>query len=122
MGQGLPAPFFFLLLGVILLDKMQGFWLLHSTPHFPPRLEEKKYAWPLSALQYGQTFLCITYPYGQFKQIGKWWQAGTLTQYKWKIPIGKAEYGYLLRLLVWSGCFWLQLPQIYIMCDSKGGG
>ncbi|KAJ7316746.1 hypothetical protein JRQ81_002908 [Phrynocephalus forsythii] len=56
--------------GVILLDKIQGFWLLHSTPHFPPCLDEKEYVWPLSALPFGQTFLCITYPYGQFKEIG----------------------------------------------------
>ncbi|XP_072847659.2 deoxyribonuclease-2-alpha [Pogona vitticeps] len=56
--------------GVIFLDKIQGFWLLHSTPNFPPRLDEKEYAWPVSALQYGQTFLCVTYPYSQFIEIG----------------------------------------------------
>ncbi|XP_061495715.1 deoxyribonuclease-2-alpha [Rhineura floridana] len=56
--------------GVILLDRTQGFWLLHSTPHFPPSLNEKEYAWPHSALPNGQTFLCITFPYSQFKEIG----------------------------------------------------
>ncbi|XP_042303734.1 deoxyribonuclease-2-alpha isoform X1 [Sceloporus undulatus] len=56
--------------GAILLDRTQGFWLLHSTPHFPPSLDEKEYAWPHSALHYGQTFLCVTYPYSQFKEIG----------------------------------------------------
>ncbi|XP_028568142.2 deoxyribonuclease-2-alpha [Podarcis muralis] len=55
--------------GVILLDKTQGFWLLHSTPHFPPSADEQ-YDWPHSGLSYGQTFLCITLPYGQFKEIG----------------------------------------------------
>ncbi|XP_062830182.1 deoxyribonuclease-2-alpha isoform X2 [Anolis carolinensis] len=57
--------------GAILLDQNQGFWLLHSTPHFPPSLAEKEYAWPHSALLYGQTFLCVTYSYDQFKEIGK---------------------------------------------------
>ncbi|XP_063150467.1 deoxyribonuclease-2-alpha [Candoia aspera] len=56
--------------GVIVLDRTQGFWLLHSTPHFPPRLDEKEYAWPHTALTYGQSFLCVTYPYSQFKAIG----------------------------------------------------
>ncbi|XP_062975187.1 deoxyribonuclease-2-alpha isoform X2 [Elgaria multicarinata webbii] len=56
--------------GVILLDRTQGFWLLHSTPGFPPSLAEKEYSWPHSALSFGQTFLCVTYPYSQFKEIG----------------------------------------------------
>uniref|UniRef100_A0A8D0BC59 Deoxyribonuclease-2-alpha n=1 Tax=Salvator merianae TaxID=96440 RepID=A0A8D0BC59_SALMN len=56
--------------GVILLDKSQGFWLLHSTPHFPPSREEKEYAWPHTGLPNGQTFLCITFPYSQFRKIG----------------------------------------------------
>ncbi|XP_070597703.1 deoxyribonuclease-2-alpha isoform X1 [Erythrolamprus reginae] len=56
--------------GVILLDRTQGFWLVHSTPRFPPRLDEKEYAWPHTALTYGQSFLCVTYPYSQFKAIG----------------------------------------------------
>ncbi|XP_053160124.1 deoxyribonuclease-2-alpha isoform X1 [Hemicordylus capensis] len=56
--------------GVILLDRTQGFWMLHSTPHFPPSVEEKMYSWPHSGLPNGQTFLCITLPYSQFKEIG----------------------------------------------------
>ncbi|XP_066472328.1 deoxyribonuclease-2-alpha isoform X2 [Tiliqua scincoides] len=56
--------------GVILLDRTQGFWMLHSTPHFPPSLAEKEYDWPESGLPNGQTFLCVTYPYSQFKEIG----------------------------------------------------
>ncbi|XP_075758511.1 deoxyribonuclease-2-alpha [Pelodiscus sinensis] len=53
--------------GVVLLDRHQGFWLRHSTPHFPPLAA---YAWPHSALHNGQSFLCVTFPYAQFKQIG----------------------------------------------------
>ncbi|XP_074836078.1 deoxyribonuclease-2-alpha [Carettochelys insculpta] len=55
--------------GVVLLDRAQGFWLRHSTPHFPPPTTET-YAWPHSGLHYGQSFICVTFPYAQFKQIG----------------------------------------------------
>ncbi|XP_030401840.1 deoxyribonuclease-2-alpha isoform X3 [Gopherus evgoodei] len=55
--------------GVVLLDSAQGFWLLHSTPHYPPPTSET-YAWPHSGLHNGQSFLCVTFPYAQFKEIG----------------------------------------------------
>ncbi|XP_067829082.1 deoxyribonuclease-2-alpha-like [Heptranchias perlo] len=55
--------------GVVLLDQKQGFWLIHSTPHFPPRTDES-YSWPHNGLRNGQSFLCVTYPYSQFKEIG----------------------------------------------------
>nr|XP_048688096.1 deoxyribonuclease-2-alpha isoform X6 [Caretta caretta] len=54
--------------GVVLLDRAQGFWLLHSTPHYPPPVTET-YAWPHSGLHNGQSFLCVTFPYAQFKEI-----------------------------------------------------
>uniref|UniRef100_A0ACB8EMA2 Uncharacterized protein n=1 Tax=Sphaerodactylus townsendi TaxID=933632 RepID=A0ACB8EMA2_9SAUR len=55
--------------GVIFLDSAQGFWLLHSTPHFPDL--QMNYSWPSSALPNGQSFLCVTFPYSQFKEIGR---------------------------------------------------
>ncbi|XP_032868179.1 deoxyribonuclease-2-alpha-like [Amblyraja radiata] len=55
--------------GVVLLDQTQGFWLVHSTPHFPPPAQES-YQWPSSGRRYGQSFLCVTYPYSQFQEIG----------------------------------------------------
>ncbi|XP_069783511.1 deoxyribonuclease-2-alpha isoform X2 [Narcine bancroftii] len=55
--------------GVVLLDRKQGFWLVHSTPHFPPKTGES-YWWPHSGLKNGQSFLCVTYPYSQFNDIG----------------------------------------------------
>ncbi|EMP37240.1 Deoxyribonuclease-2-alpha [Chelonia mydas] len=54
--------------GVVLLDRAQGFWLLHSTPHYPPPVTET-YAWPHSGLHNGQSFLCVTFPYAQFNEI-----------------------------------------------------
>ncbi|XP_069460245.1 deoxyribonuclease-2-alpha isoform X2 [Ambystoma mexicanum] len=55
--------------GVILLDKAQGIWLVHSTPQFPSPAG-KQYSWPKNGLHNGQSFLCVTYSYAQFKDIG----------------------------------------------------
>ncbi|XP_064416895.1 deoxyribonuclease-2-alpha isoform X2 [Latimeria chalumnae] len=56
--------------GVVLLDKEQGFWLIHSTPHFPPPVNQR-YSWPKNGIRNGQSFLCVTYPFSQFNTIGK---------------------------------------------------
>lgn len=57
--------------GVVLLDKHQGFWLVHSTPHFPPAREAGQYYYPSSGLINGQNFICVTYPLERFQTIGK---------------------------------------------------
>ncbi|KAI9519347.1 hypothetical protein NQZ68_029514 [Dissostichus eleginoides] len=54
--------------GVVMLDKDTGVWLSHSTPKFPKYRSES--FWPKSGHVNGQTFLCVTYSYGTFKQIG----------------------------------------------------
>ncbi|XP_043934968.1 deoxyribonuclease-2-alpha-like [Protopterus annectens] len=54
--------------GVILLDTKTGIWLIHSTPKFPA---QKNYTWPSNAVRNGQSFICVTYPYDQFKDIGE---------------------------------------------------
>lgn len=57
--------------GVVLLDKTQGYWLVHSTPHFPPVKEIGQYSYPGSGVQNGQNFICVTYPLERFQAIGK---------------------------------------------------
>lgn len=57
--------------GVVLLDKHQGFWLVHSTPHFPPAQKAGQYYYPGSGLTNGQNFICVTYPLERFQTIGK---------------------------------------------------
>ncbi|XP_025059622.1 deoxyribonuclease-2-alpha [Alligator sinensis] len=56
--------------GVVLLDGTQGLWLVHSAPHFPPPTATT-FAWPPTASRFGQTFLCITFPYASFQDIGR---------------------------------------------------
>ncbi|XP_036097561.1 deoxyribonuclease-2-alpha isoform X1 [Molossus molossus] len=54
--------------GVLLLDKEGGFWLIHSVPGFPPHAS---YGWPPNAQKYGQTLLCVSFPFDQFSKIGR---------------------------------------------------
>uniref|UniRef100_A0A8C8FFQ7 Deoxyribonuclease-2-alpha n=1 Tax=Oncorhynchus tshawytscha TaxID=74940 RepID=A0A8C8FFQ7_ONCTS len=58
-------------LSVVLLDKTQGYWLVHSTPHFPPVKEIGQYFYPGSGVQNGQNFICVTYPLERFQAIGQ---------------------------------------------------
>ena len=59
--------------GVLLLDEEGGFWLVHSIPGFPT---SAAYSWPFQAQKYGQTLLCVSFPFNQFSKIGKWGQGG----------------------------------------------
>lgn len=54
--------------GVVMLDKKTGVWLSHSTPKFPAY--RKKAFWPSSGNANAQTFMCVTYSYDKFKEIG----------------------------------------------------
>lgn len=59
----------FILTGFLLLDKSQGFWVIHSVPLFPPSPEDG-YGYPSSGESFGQTAICITFKYDQFTEIG----------------------------------------------------
>lgn len=59
----------FFLTGFLLLDKSQGFWVIHSVPLFPP-IPEDGYGYPATGESYGQTAICITFKYDQFTEIG----------------------------------------------------
>ncbi|XP_033728519.1 deoxyribonuclease-2-alpha-like [Pecten maximus] len=56
--------------GVVSFDIEGGFWLVHSTPRFPPN-KTAGWAWPNSAMDYGQTFLCVSYPTAMIDKIGE---------------------------------------------------
>ncbi|KAL3870394.1 hypothetical protein ACJMK2_038462 [Sinanodonta woodiana] len=55
--------------GVVAFGKNTGFWLVHSTPKFPQNQTEG-YAWPKSAYDFGQTFLCISLSKKQMENVG----------------------------------------------------
>ncbi|XP_037325206.2 deoxyribonuclease-2-alpha-like [Pungitius pungitius] len=54
--------------GVVMLDKQTGVWLSHSTPRFP-KYRTKDF-WPTSGAANAQTFMCVTYSYETFMDIG----------------------------------------------------
>ncbi|XP_033643199.1 plancitoxin-1-like [Asterias rubens] len=56
--------------GDLAFDASSGFWLVHSTPRFP-RNSSLSYNWPNSARRNGQSFLCVTFGFDQFEEIGQ---------------------------------------------------
>uniref|UniRef100_A0A8D0A2Q7 Deoxyribonuclease-2-alpha n=1 Tax=Sander lucioperca TaxID=283035 RepID=A0A8D0A2Q7_SANLU len=55
--------------GLVMMDKTTtGVWLLHSTPRFPFKRDNNFY--PSSGAKNAQTFICVTFNYDQFKDIG----------------------------------------------------
>jgi len=74
--------------GVVIANKQQGLWLIHSVPKFPPlpnsgndtrrgHVDENsipgnrsEYNYPSSGMTYGQSFLCISVNGDQFDSIG----------------------------------------------------
>ncbi|KAM6967558.1 deoxyribonuclease-2-alpha [Aplochiton taeniatus] len=72
--------------GVVILDKQQGFWLVHSTPHFPPVLKEGHFSYPSSGVNNGQNFICVTYPREQFDTIGEQLQINEPSVYDCEVP------------------------------------
>uniref|UniRef100_A0A3Q1GSS4 Deoxyribonuclease-2-alpha n=1 Tax=Acanthochromis polyacanthus TaxID=80966 RepID=A0A3Q1GSS4_9TELE len=57
--------------GVVMLDKTgkTGVWLSHSTPRFPTY--RNRNFWPNNGNDNAQTFLCVTFPYDSFREIGE---------------------------------------------------
>ncbi|XP_034356255.1 deoxyribonuclease-2-beta [Arvicanthis niloticus] len=54
--------------GLLVWNRMQGFWLIHSVPRFPP-VPEFGYVYPNSGRRYAQSGICITFKYSQFETI-----------------------------------------------------
>ncbi|XP_047227816.1 deoxyribonuclease-2-beta-like isoform X1 [Girardinichthys multiradiatus] len=57
--------------GVVMVDRTStGVWILHSTPQFPFRRDLHNF-WPQSGNKNAQTFICVTFNYDQFREIGR---------------------------------------------------
>ncbi|XP_016044367.1 deoxyribonuclease-2-beta [Erinaceus europaeus] len=54
--------------GLLLWNRVQGFWLIHSIPRFPPTPEEG-YGYPPTGTRNGQTGICVTFKYNQYEAI-----------------------------------------------------
>ncbi|XP_032884971.1 deoxyribonuclease-2-beta isoform X1 [Amblyraja radiata] len=71
--------------GVLMFDRVQGLWLMHSVPNFPPGVEQG-YSWPNSGRRNGQSFLCVTIPYHQVTEIGDQLSYTNPQVYNWTLP------------------------------------
>ncbi|KAI6173981.1 Cell-death-related nuclease 7 [Aphelenchoides besseyi] len=56
--------------GVMAINKNQGFWILHSAPRFFDPVPGT-YAYPPTAMKYGQSFFCGTYESDQYDEIAR---------------------------------------------------
>lgn len=55
--------------GVVFFDNTQGFWLIHSLPRYPANTGAGYNNLPDDT--YGQTFLCITFPFSELETIAQ---------------------------------------------------
>ncbi|KAL1772295.1 deoxyribonuclease-2-beta isoform X1 [Sigmodon hispidus] len=54
--------------GLLVWNRIKGFWLIHSVPRFP-QIPEDGYDYPSSGERYGQSGICITFKYNQYEVI-----------------------------------------------------
>lgn len=49
-------------------DNKEGFWLIHSVPHFP---QTREYIFPKTGTVYGQSFLCVSLDIINLNKVGE---------------------------------------------------
>ncbi|XP_036378441.1 deoxyribonuclease-2-beta [Megalops cyprinoides] len=106
--------------GALLFDQFQGFWLIHSVPHFPP-FPEMGYSWPHSGRQNGQTAMCVTYKYEQFTQIAQQLLHYNPRVYNCSLPLAfQSEMASLALLCEGSALPWISKKKVVRLFSSKG--
>ncbi|XP_060934860.1 LOW QUALITY PROTEIN: deoxyribonuclease-2-alpha-like [Limanda limanda] len=86
--------------GVVMLDRRTGVWLSHSTPKFPTY--QNKDFWPKSGNANAQTFICVTYSYSNFTEIGLQLKYIHPYSFDYDIP---TTFPRELRCLTEKGCY-----------------
>ncbi|KAM5256291.1 deoxyribonuclease-2-beta [Ctenodactylus gundi] len=71
--------------GLLLWNRIQGFWLIHSIPRFPPPPEED-YDYPSTGKRNGQSGICVTLKYNQYEAIDSQLLACNPNIYSCSIP------------------------------------
>lgn len=71
--------------GLLLWNRVQGFWLIHSIPGFPP-IPEEGYDYPPTGRRNGQSGICITFKYTQYEAIDSQLSVSNPNIYSCSIP------------------------------------
>lgn len=106
--------------GVVMLDKQTGVWLSHSTPKFPTLTSGSKDFWPDSGNLNAQTFMCVTFSYEEFKEIGL--QLKYIHAYSFDSSIPTTFHNEL-RCVAQRSCYPKNEPwfRIKMLTSMKGG-
>ncbi|XP_075038094.1 deoxyribonuclease-2-beta isoform X2 [Mixophyes fleayi] len=106
--------------GTLLFDKYQGFWLIHSVPHFPP-FPEDNFGYPQTGQRYGQTAICVTYKYDQFKEIASQLLYYNPNVYNCSVPDSFHEEQWsLLRICQGKSFPWIETTRLAPLQSAQG--
>lgn len=85
--------------GAVLVNNVEGFWLVHSVPHFPPdpngqtnqteqvtKGGQASYSYPKTGRLNGQSFLCVSMKADQFDGVGKQLQQNEIIVFQKNLP------------------------------------
>ncbi len=74
--------------GVLCFNKSSAFWLIHSAPKLVGDTKNDKYEYPLNAMDFAQTFLCITLKdANEAKSIAEQMYVAQQPQVCWASPV-----------------------------------
>ncbi|XP_072275665.1 deoxyribonuclease-2-beta [Pyxicephalus adspersus] len=106
--------------GVLLFDKLQGFWLIHSVPHFPP-FPGDGFGYPDTGKLYGQTAICVTYNHLQFKKIAAQLLYYNPNVYNCSIPdIYQEDLWSLCTICQGKKFPWIDPTRLAVLKSAKG--
>ncbi|KAM9841610.1 plancitoxin-1-like [Aulostomus maculatus] len=102
--------------GVVMVEKdASGVWLLHSTPQFP-FARDPDHFWPQTGTKEAQIFICVTFSYDKFRQIGAHLQYIGAGPFQYDIP---ADFHEELRNAV--NLVQAEPLDEFVELNSKGG-
>ncbi|OCT82521.1 deoxyribonuclease-2-beta [Xenopus laevis] len=106
--------------GVLFFDTSQGFWLIHSVPHFPPSPEDG-YGYPSTGKRFGQTAICVTYPYSEFKEIANQLLYYNPNVYNCSVPNMYQKELWMLHKICLGGHFpWIDSTRLTQLNSARG--
>ncbi|KAG7217476.1 hypothetical protein INR49_021401, partial [Caranx melampygus] len=100
-----------------MLDRQTGVWLSHSTPRFPTY--RSRNFWPKNGNVNAQTFLCMTYSYNDFKEIGLQLKYIHAYSYDYDLP---ATFPKDLRCVAQRSCYPKKEPWFRVKPLTSVGG